>query len=379
VVVQFAILIGLSIATAAIYAQMQFGTREALRALGSPVLVIDTPCLDALKNELAQIPAVAGAACAWQLPQLGIGPGTSGRWGDREPTGLSYPAVDFGLLELYGVELAAGRSFDAARGDAVALENTWTVPERIVINETAARNLGLASADDAIGKIITWNRVFALPATFTGAHDAEIIGVVKDFQIGSVRDPVRPAAFFLDTKLATLMSVKIVADDLPAALEAVDAAWRRAGEPRPIQRYFYSDAVERMYVDVVRQVTLFTTFASVAIFIAVLGLVGLVAFVAERRTKEIGIRKTLGGTRAGVVRLLLWQFSKPVLIANVIAWPAAFVAMRRWLGGFARHVDLDSSWFFGAAAAALALALATVFIHAYRTAGIHPVDALRAE
>ena len=145
------------------------------------------------------------------------------------------------------------------------------------------------------------------------------------------------------------MSVRLHTEDLPGALRAIDRAWATAGAPRPIQRKFFADDVATIYLKVARQAELLAIFAGVAVLIALLGLVGLVVFATSRRTKEIGIRKTLGATRLQIVRLLLWQFLQPVLIANVIAWPLAYYAMGRWLDGFARHVELGP-WVFVAAA-----------------------------
>ena len=234
-------------------------------------------------------------------------------------------------------------------------------------------------ASDAVGQLVTWNHVFALPATFTGPHDAQIIGVVHDFQVGSVRGQIPPAAFFVDRKLGNVMSVRLHTEDLPGALRAIDRAWATAGAPRPIQRKFFADDVATIYLKVARQAELLAIFAGVAVLIALLGLVGLVVFATSRRTKEIGIRKTLGATRLQIVRLLLWQFLQPVLIANVIAWPLAYYAMGRWLDGFARHVELGPWVFVAAGIGTLSLSLLTVLAHAYATAGTRPINALRHE
>ncbi len=138
--------------------------------------------------------------------------------------------------------------------------------------------------------------------------------------------------------------------------------------------------LQRYYIDVIRQSQLFGAFAlAVALFIAGLGLFSMSALAAERRTKEIGIRKAMGANRFDIMKLLLWQFAKPVLWANVIAWPVAGYLMHRWLHGFAAHVELRL-WIFAAATAiALAIALATVSIHAFKVATARPVRALRYE
>src|SRR5262249_14967393 len=128
-----------------------------------------------------------------------------------------------------------------------------------------------------------------------------------------------------------------------------------------------------------RQSALFAAFASIAVLTACLGLFGLSAFTAEQRTKEIGIRKSMGATRRDILRLILWQFAKPVLWANLIAWPVAYVVMRRWLEGFAYHVDLAPWMFLAASALALSIAVLTVIGHALLVARSQPVAALRYE
>ena len=141
---------------------------------------------------------------------------------------------------------------------------------------------------------------------------------------------------------------------------------------------YYADNAEQFLADE-RQGTLFGIFVGIAIFIACLGLFGLAAFTVGRRTKEIGIRKVFGARVRDVVFLLLWQFSIPVLIANAIAWPVAWYYLHDWLQGFAYRITLSPLYFVGAGAIALAIAWATVFVHALRVARANPIHALRYE
>jgi putative ABC transport system permease protein len=120
-------------------------------------------------------------------------------------------------------------------------------------------------------------------------------------------------------------------------------------------------------------------FAAIAVFVAILGLIGLAAFVSEKRTKEIGIRKILGGSRLEISKLLLWQFAKPVILSNTLAWPLAYLALTQWLNGFERRIDLVYLSFLAASGVTLVLALTTVLVYALRTAGMNPVRALRHE
>ena len=147
----------------------------------------------------------------------------------------------------------------------------------------------------------------------------------------------------------------------------------------PPDRWFFEETVQNIYGGLRRDFALFSVFASVAVLISALGLVGLAAHAASARTKEIGVRKVLGSGRGAIMGLLLWQFSRPVLLANLIAWPAAYFAMSRWLEGFARRIDLEPWMFVAAAAATLAVAALTVAAHAWSIAGVRPVVALRHE
>ena len=314
------------------------------------------------------------------LPQQGFQDGAPLVRPGAPPVSVRYLGLGLGFFELYGYQLAAGRFFSAELGtDVSPPENVWTRPESIVVNETAVRQLGFGSAEEAVGQTAMFRRMFREPATLTPMHEASIIGVVEDFQIGSVRGAIPPAVFLVDEGQSRMISLKLDGRATPEALEAIDRTWKELGGSGPLQRFFFEQQMENMYLDLRRQTLLFSVFAGTAIFIAVLGLVGLAAHAAVSRTKEIGIRKAVGGGRSQITRLLLWQFSRPVLLANLLAWPAAYYVMGAWLQGFARRVELDWWMFAGAAAVALTVAVAAVSIHTWGMAGARPVEALRYE
>jgi putative ABC transport system permease protein len=381
VVLQFAVLIGLLIANTVTYRQMALGMREALRQNTDPIVVITAPCTRSLQAEMRKAAGVRDVACSMGLPQLDFQFGAPiVRPGAAAPVQIRYLGLGVGFFELYGYEPAAGRFFSADFGtDFSPPDNVWTSPEAIVLNETAVRQIGFGSAQEAVGQVVKFAHLFRQPITFTPMHDATIIGVVKDFQVGSVRAAVPPAAFFVDEGQAAMMSLKLDGRSTPEALDAIDSTWREFGLPGPLPRFFFEGAMENMYLDLRRQTQLFSIFAGVAVFIAVLGLVGLAAHAAVSRTREIGIRKAVGGGRLQITRLLLWQFTRPVLVANVIAWPAAYYVMSEWLQSFVRRVELDWWIFVGAGAVALTVAVAAVLAHTWGMAGTRPVEALRYE
>ncbi|HKR24460.1 MAG TPA: FtsX-like permease family protein, partial [Allosphingosinicella sp.] len=166
----------------------------------------------------------------------------------------------------------------------------------------------------------------------------------------------------------------------PAAVrERIRGVWRRIAPEVPFDAEFADDIVRDLYAGEAARAALFAGFSLLAVLIGCLGLFGLAAFTAERRTREIGIRKVLGARTRDIVRLLVWQFSRPVLIANLVAWPVAWWVMRRWLDGFDARIGLDPAVFLGAGAVALAIAALTVTSHALKVARTHPIHALRYE
>jgi putative ABC transport system permease protein len=202
---------------------------------------------------------------------------------------------------------------------------------------------------------------------------------VPDFSFGSARSAVPPSLYYVDPSLSRLLAIKLDRGRAPEALDGLRQAWRRTGHDRPAGIVFESRMIQDLYQDVIAQGTAIAVCAGLAILIACLGLFALAAFVTERRTKEIGVRKAMGASAADVVRLLLWQFTQPVLWANLIAWPAAFFAMDWWLHGFAYRVGQPAWLFLAAAVAAALIAWATVSFQSWMAARAKPASALRYE
>ena len=212
-----------------------------------------------------------------------------------------------------------------------------------------------------------------------GARGFTVIGVVPDFPTGSVRVPVAPTAYFVDPPLFGMLSIRIQSGGMAGALAGIRNLWVATGQqglPKilPLEQY-----AEGLYRDILLEGILFALAAAVALFIACIGLFGMASFMAEQRTKEIGIRKVLGATTGQIARLLLWQFSQPVLWANLIAWPIVWWLMSRWLAGFSAHVPLDPWLFLAGGAFTLLVTLATVGGQAWLVARRSPVAALRYE
>jgi putative ABC transport system permease protein len=211
-------------------------------------------------------------------------------------------------------------------------------------------------------------------------EEKPIVAVVPDFSFSSVEQAIPATVYYAPAEdERALIHLRLTGAAIPETLEGIDRAWREHGDHRPIDRFFASEHIESLYASMLRQARAFAVFCGVALLLACLGLVGLASSVAERRTREIGVRKAMGAGNADIVRLLLWQFGKPVLWANLIAWPVAGYLMHRWLQGFAYHTSLQPVLFIGAALVTLAIALLTVSAHSILVARARPVAALRYE
>jgi putative ABC transport system permease protein len=392
VVVQFTVTIALLITTLVIHRQIDFATSQALRFDKTLMLTIDltglpeqpTPeglgrrdpgPLEALRVRLAAIPGVQGMAATFVVPLWSnalrtdfVRPGQT----YAQALNATIQPVDFGYFGVYRVPLIAGRDFSKDFVDDRVAADDKSRLSGAIINETALRALGFADPAAAMGR-----EVQTTDPGFPRHH--RIIGVAPDFPLDSIRDPVPPSIFIVDPDLFKVLSVRLSGANLSETLRAIDAAWHDVAPERRINRIFLDDRIAGLYRDVQHQGELFTAFAGFAIAIGCLGLIGLSAYSAERRTKEIGIRKAMGASGFDIARLLILQFVKPVLLANALGWPVAWWFMRRWLDTFAYRIDLNFTPFLAAGAIAAAIAVLTTGFHAVRLARSRPSSALRCE
>jgi putative ABC transport system permease protein len=304
--------------------------------------------------------------------------------GNSKPVQIGLYGVDPGFMKAMGIKLVAGRWFDENRPlDDMTLpfppspEAQRALAARggnVVVNESGARRLGFANPADAVGKQFKT----ALVENEYGLVPATIIGVVADSRFRSVRDPLDDIMFVNGDSGHQWLVVRYKGD--PRAMrDKLQAAWRSITTEVPFEADFSEDVVAELYKAEDARAKTFAGFALLSVIVGCLGLFGLAAFTAERRTKEIGIRKVLGARVRDIVRLLVWQFSKPVIVANLIAWPIAWWVMRGWLNGFDTRIALGPTPFLLAGGLALAIAVATVTGHAFRVARSNPIHALRYE
>jgi putative ABC transport system permease protein len=253
-------------------------------------------------------------------------------------------------------------------------------PPGLILNETMVKRLGFASPRAALGREILPQRPWAgLP----------VRAVVPDLWLHPVDVPIQPSiyvdkAFDVGTVGISwtdfrLVHIRLSGAAIPETLAAIDRLWRETGGEGAIDRFFFDRHMEERYAGMMRQAQMFAVFAGVAIFLACLGLAGIAVATAERRTKEIGVRKAMGASSAQIAGLLLWQFSRPVLWASLIAWPLAWWLMQRWLSAYLFRIDLDPRLFIAVSAVTLLIAILAVGGQAIAIARRKPVAALRYE
>jgi putative ABC transport system permease protein len=382
VVAQFAALIVLIIGTATIYRQTSFALENVLRLNGDQMVVVD--CEPGFKQKVAALPGVDAVGCVSYEALGEFATKTSVKDPARGNITINTAGAGVGFFEMHGLQPLAGRFFSSDRGEDVVLDGPNAGPQdqpSLVLNESAVRQLGFASPEDAIGKSVDWIRPFAAPPTEPQAsfRSSRIIGVVSDFTLASIRTAIDPTMYFVDPISTPFLLAKVQGQRLPETLQSIDALWRSTGHVRPIKFEFMGELMRSWYRGMQIQGGIIGASAGLAIVIACLGLFALAAFTAERRTKEIGVRKAMGASRFDVVRLLLWQFTKPVLWANLVAWPLAYWATAQWLNGFAYRVSLPPWLFLSASIVAVLIAWASVAAKAWLAANAKPATALQCE
>jgi putative ABC transport system permease protein len=392
VVAQFAISIGLIICTAVIYAQTLYAQtadpgyrRDGLLQLSGISRAEVDPQAETLARELAKVDGVSSVGRS----NIGVDEGGGSdtfvyRPGNTKPFRLFTNRVGDGFFETLEVETLAGRTFSDRQprdlgtfGEDAKPEEIRAFVERginVVINASAVQRLGFQSPQAAIGQQI----MLGIAGEEYGLVASTIVGVVEDTRFRSVRDPVQPGFFRYDRRNFPLMIVRYEGD--PQQVRSrVEAVWKRLVPDVPFEAEFTDEIVAELYSAETARGQIFAGFALFAVFIGCMGLFGLAAFTAERRTKEIGIRKVLGARTRDIVRLLVWQFTRPVILANLIAWPVAWWVMRDWLNTFDARIDLGPTPFVLAGLLALAIAVATIAGHAIKVARANPIHALRYE
>ncbi|WDF53337.1 ABC transporter permease [Mucilaginibacter sp. KACC 22063] len=374
VVFQFTAAIVLIVCTLIIYSQLQYIHNKDLGYNREHVVVLKNAYAlgdhaQAFKNEVLKIPGVTAGARAGTLPTE-----SANQWNTNalskdatmNAANLSVLvdwSVDADYINALGIKMASGRNFSPEMA---------TDSNAILINETAARELGLRNP--------LQEKLFDLDQQ-RHAFSHQIIGVVKDFNAGSLRDKTLPMVFRL-TKYGDSFIFRIQSKDIHSVMTQIENKYHAMDSNMAGQPFLFSfldEDFNKLYQSEQRTGKLFVTFALLTILIACLGLFGLITYAAEQRNKEIGIRKVLGASVANVTALLSMDFIKLVLVAIVLASPIAWIAMHQWLQGFAYRVSISGWSFLIAAMSAIIIALSTVSFQALKAALANPVNSLRSE
>ena len=282
-------------------------------------------------------------------------------------------AVSPDYFQTYGAEVIAGRAFDTSHqiDDASAVMDEDVPSKRglnVMLNQAAVKNLGFSSPADAIGRSIT-----------AIGDPASVIGVARDVRFMSPHDPVQPVIYLYRANVVYggIGAVRYQGVDPRSMMASLAAVWREVGEGEPFVASSADVRLSDYYVPDQQRARLFTMGSVLAVAIGCVGLYGLASFNTARRVREIGIRKTLGASTADILRLLVGQFLRPVALANLLAWPLAFFAMRSWLSSFDQRISLSPLYFLAATLLTLAVALTTVVGQVLVVARAEPAKALR--
>jgi putative ABC transport system permease protein len=366
--IQMSVSIFLIITTSVIYTQIEYLKNKELGFDKEDVISIPLGIANAenpdiytrLKNELTQDPHVQMVSASFTHPAWFATAADQVRHrGKRldEKVPINITSVDYDFIETLKIRILKGRSFskeyESERGN-------------LIVNETFEKLIGVESA---INETLT----------IGNEYQGQIVGVMKDFHLESVSSgKIGPLILFLNPRINYIF-VRIHPGDVPSALASLEKAWKKVAPNLPFNASFLDEEFDRSYQDVEQLGKILKYFTFVAGFIACLGLIGLAAFAAEKRTKEIGVRKVLGSSVSGIIILLSRDFVRLVLMANLCAWPIAWLVMHNWIQKFPYHVNLRWSSFILSGLVALIVTLAAVAFQTLRASLTDPVHSLRYE
>jgi putative ABC transport system permease protein len=260
--------------------------------------------------------------------------------------------VDPDFLEIMQLELIQGRNFREGKAD---LDKT------MIINEKFAKKY---FPEGAIGKKV---------------NKMEVIGVVKDFHYNSMHTPIEPITIGYSFRNTNFYAIRLSGNQIQETTKYIEAKWKEIVPEYPFLYFFLDDQFDKLYKDDRKYLKLFLIFSGLAIFLACLGLFAMASFIAERKTKEIGVRKVLGAPVGNIIFMLSKEFTQWVVVANLIAWPAAWFFLKKWLTNFAYRIEIEWYYFVTGALFALLIALVTILTHTLKTARKNPVESLKYE
>lgn len=384
---QFAVAAGMVISCGVISSQINYANSKSLGFDPTNALVVNLrdsaarAAYPTLRAQLSGLGSVVAVSASSIVPTQSLSDGSSFTRVDNNRLDVLQTrriSTSEDYFTALGMEFVAGRplSDDFASDPMPTIgPDALEVNGGVVFNETAARQAGWTNPDDAVGARLYSEFSF-------GGNDYRmnytVVGIVNDVHFGSIRTAIAPVSFTLDQTRRNMI-IRFREGSLPQALSEVDRIWNLNLPDTPISRTLLADSYAAFYVDEKRALTLVLGFSGLAVLIACLGLYGLASYTVDRRRKELGIRKILGASVQKLLAMISWEFSRLVILANLIAWPVAWWAMQDWLSNFAYRDDFDTLLFAYAAIITFGLALATTGWRVYQAANANPVEALRIE
>ena len=380
VIGQFAVSVGMIIATLVVYEQLQFVQNRNVGYQRDQILTLDLQdapdqVKELVKAQISKLPGVEAATRAFSLPGSGSLRGEK-LVSDYVPKGsqtggIRHLSIDGDFLKTFGITLLEGRNLDP---------NRPADRQAFLVNRAAMKYFGWKTIS---GKMTGYYTYAYDPANPGKYHEVpqrgEVVGVVDDYNHADLKQAVEPIIFSLNSGFEGQLAARIQAGTIPATIRRVEQLWHRQFPNKPFTYEFLDDTFNRTYQVEARTGKVFGLFAGLAIFISCLGLFGLVTFTAEARTKEIGVRKVLGASVVSLVSLLSKDFLKLILMAIVIAAPIAWYAMNQWLQSFAYKIAIDWWIFALAGLLAVGIALLTISFQSIKAALMNPVKSLRSE
>ncbi len=365
VITQFAISVILIISTVTVYKQLAYIQNKKLGFDKESVIIVPLRLnslkdkINTIKSEVETIPGVISTSAS----QNYFGNSFSGNayrfegMADNETLLMSYIEVDYDFFDLYKMNFIEGRGFS---------REFRTDEKTVVMNQAAAKLSGL---DNVLN-----TTVWAPDST-----EYKVIGIVKDFHFQSLRQSIEPVMILPVKNNLSYLSIKIQKDIIQETINRLERKWQEIDNSRPFDYFFLDEEIGNFYRQETKLGQIYLYFSILAVIIALLGLFGLSAYMAEQKYKEIGIRKVFGASINSIIYRLSRNFLKLVLISNMLAWPIAFLLMKRWLENFAYTKGLAWWIFIFATLLSLGIAFLTVSIQAYRAAIANPAESLKNE
>ncbi len=369
VVFQFAVSILLITGTIIMYRQISYMLNKDVGFNKEQMLVINRAGalesrVESFRNAVKEIPGVINISSSTAVPGRNNNNNGYLLEGRKDETFLMTTNwIDYDYIDTYGMKLAEGRSFD---------KSFTTDQQACIINEAAARNFGITDIK---------NTRFMQPGDSARVNYLQVIGIVKNFNFESLRNPIQPYVFCFKTDNFQwgYITVKLNAQNFQRAITEIEKIWKEFTSNDPLQYYFVDEDFEQMYIQEKQNAQMAVIFSILAIFIAALGLFGLTSFTVEQRTKEIGVRKAMGSSVTGIYYVISREIILLVSISALIAWPLIYYIADRWLENFFFRINPGAFSFLGGLFIAICTAVITISFRIMKAARINPAQSLKYE